>query len=315
VTWLTWRLQRTELILLGLMLLGLSGVLVATHADLVAESKQYTAETCPGPLVGTEQGCFVEVSWLYQIVNEGLLWLNFLPLIAALLLALPIVTELESGSYRLAWTQGITRGQWTRTKFGVVALCGVMFAAIFALAFHWWSSPRDEFYGRLGQDDYDFRGIVPIGHTIFAVGLMLGIGVLMKRPIPALALASVAYVGLRIPFVQSLRPRLITPVKEPDAEFYTTNARHLWFIDSYWQDAAGNRLENSEVFDFCFPRGVNPTRELQNKCVADNGLVHYQVYHPESHYWPLQLVETALFLGVGIALIGFAAWYILRRVE
>jgi hypothetical protein len=36
------------------------------------------------------------------------------------------------------------------------------------------------------------------------------------------------------------------------------------------------------------------------------------VYHPESHYWPLQLTETALFAGVALLLIGIAAWRVLR---
>ena len=33
------------------------------------------------------------------------------------------------------------------------------------------------------------------------------------------------------------------------------------------------------------------------------------VYHPASHFWPLQAVETGLFAGAAIALIAFAAWW------
>ena len=31
-----------------------------------------------------------------------------------------IARELESGTYRLAWTQGVTRERWTFTKLAVV---------------------------------------------------------------------------------------------------------------------------------------------------------------------------------------------------
>lgn len=313
--WLTWRLQRAELILLGLILVGLGGLLLETHADVVAISNPLPAAECPTLLIGTEGVCPIETSRLYQLINQGLPWLNFLPLIAAVLLALPIVSELENGSYRLAWTQGITRRHWTQIKFGILLLCGVAFAAIFAAAFNWWSSPEDALRGRFSDDAYDFRGILPVGHTLFAIGLMMAAGVLLKRPIPALVIASVVYVGVRIPFMIWMRPRLVSPVIQPLSERRADEARNVWLIDSYWRDSAGKRLDPSDFFDFCFPPGIEPTRELREQCVADNGLVLIESYHPGSHYWPLQLIETAIFLGAGVALIGFAAWWMLKRVE
>ncbi len=43
------------------------------------------------------------------------------------------------------------------------------------------------------------------------------------------------------------------------------------------------------------------------------GYMH-AVFHPASHFWPLQLIETAIFGGVAVALIGFAAWWTLRKI-
>jgi hypothetical protein len=40
----------------------------------------------------------------------------------------------------------------------------------------------------------------------------------------------------------------------------------------------------------------------------------HAVYHPASHFWPLQLIEMALFGGAALALIAFAVWWTLRRV-
>jgi hypothetical protein len=37
------------------------------------------------------------------------------------------------------------------------------------------------------------------------------------------------------------------------------------------------------------------------------------VYQPASHFWPLQLTETGLFLGLAAVLIGFAAWWTHER--
>jgi hypothetical protein len=43
--------------------------------------------------------------------------------------------------------------------------------------------------------------------------------------------------------------------------------------------------------------------------------VFHVVYQPDSHYWPLQLTETGLFLGLAAVLIGFAAWWTSRRAS
>jgi hypothetical protein len=36
------------------------------------------------------------------------------------------------------------------------------------------------------------------------------------------------------------------------------------------------------------------------------------VYHPASHFWALQIRETALFGVAGLALLAFAAWWTAR---
>jgi hypothetical protein len=43
--------------------------------------------------------------------------------------------------------------------------------------------------------------------------------------------------------------------------------------------------------------------------------IFHVVYQPESHFWPLQLTETGLFLGLAGILIGFAAWWTRRRAS
>ena len=41
--------------------------------------------------------------------------------------------------------------------------------------------------------------------------------------------------------------------------------------------------------------------------------VFHVVYQPESHFWPLQLTETGLFVGLAATLILFAAWWTKQR--
>lgn len=122
------------------------------------------------------------------------------PFLAALLLTLPIVIELENGSYRLAWTQGFTRGRWAQAKLITLVLIGLLFAAVFAYTFQWWSSPMDSSVGRLGNPWYDLRGTLPVGYTLFAMGLMLAIGTVSRRVVPAILFTILTYSAVRIPF-------------------------------------------------------------------------------------------------------------------
>lgn len=311
--WLTWRLQRTELALLGLMIAGLVAMLLLTHGDVVALSRDYSVAPCPNPSSGTMGFCFIETGLFYKLVNSGLPFLNFLPLLAAVLLALPIVAELENGTYRLAWTQGITRTHWTRVKVGILVLCGLIFAAIFAAVFHWWSSPKDALGGRLETNDYDFRGTLPIAHTLFAIGLMLMMGTVLRRPIAAIAIASVAYVAIRVPFMVGIRERLVSPVTATESDYQLTASSLDWQLSWHWRDAAGNRVSEIRYVELCSPRTIS--MEAAEDCANRFGLTNYVTYHPPSHYWPLQLVETGIFLAAAVALIGFAAWYMLRHIE
>jgi hypothetical protein len=317
--WLTWRLQRTEYLLLGLMLLALSGLLLQTHGDVV---KQYEAMASAGCSAGTEgfvRPCQMEIPVVgkaYQFVNTALPWFNFLPLIAALLMALPIVTEFEGGTYRLAWTQGVSRQQWARTKIGLLTLSGMAFAAVFALTFGWWSAPIDRLQGRLGSDTYDFHGTLPIGHTLFAIGLMLAVGVILRRTVPAIFLASVLYLGARIPFMIWARPHLVSPLTRTVGLNSRPPSMGEWGLSSHLIDAAGNRVSERRLFEeICPPATFGLDRNTMSGCITKNGLSQVETYHPASHYWPLQLIETGIFLAAGIALIAFAAWYLLRRVE
>jgi hypothetical protein len=314
VTWLTLRLHRTELAILVGMFALLSLLLVLSHADAVKSTRPLPANECGMFDLGGEPLCFQKTGHLYQFMTSILPWLNFLPLIAGLLLALPIVAELESGAYRLAWTQSITRARWAQLKFGLLIGCGVVVAALFAAVFQWWSSPADASFGRLGRDEYDFRGVLPIGYMVFSIGLMLAVGAVIRRPIPTIALATAAYLGVRIPVVLWVRPRLVSPLTERSSDVDSVTGPGVWQLSWWWENADGKRLSDRELFEICPPRGV-PGPEAFQSCVDRNGLTQVMSYHPDSHYWPLQLLETGLFLALGAALIGFAAWWVLRRVE
>ncbi|MFB6783241.1 hypothetical protein ACFCX0_39390 [Streptomyces sp. NPDC056352] len=60
-----------------------------------------------------------------------------------------------------------------------------------------------------------------------------------------------------------------------------------------------------------------PTLQQFDRCVADLGALGYKqqvTYQPADNFWALQWAETGLYLGLTLALTGFCAWWIRRRV-
>lgn len=327
MTWLTWRLQRTELLLLGTIMVVLVGMLLGSYEDLVEQTTVYTAETCPRPLAGgpgMESYCDIPAGWLYELVWGWLRWFDFLPLVAALLLALPVVIELENGTYRLAWTQGVSRGQWSRVKLAILALSGLVFATVFTLTFHWWSTPLNRTNGTLGSPWYDLRGILPIGYTIFAIGLMLTAGTLLRRTVPTLLVTAVLYTAVRVPFNNWVRPYVIAPETKPTDEIWGSSSsgeggpkypsEMPWRLTQAYQTPDGKFVSDDDISKLCNSTG-NVGKDTYFGCLEDNKLELMVTYHPASHYWPLQFAETGIYLAAGLLLIGFATWYMLRRIE
>ena len=48
-------------------------------------------------------------------------------------------------------------------------------------------------------------------------------------------------------------------------------------------------------------------------CLAKYNLHETVTYQPASHYWPLQWIETGIFLVLAGALAGTCFWWIRRR--
>src|SRR5207247_399934 len=80
----------------------------------------------------------------------------------------PLLTrELETGTYRVAWTQSVTRSRWLLTKLGLVGLATVTVAGLLMLTITWWYRALDS-VGTNQYSVFDSRDIAPIGYAAFA---------------------------------------------------------------------------------------------------------------------------------------------------
>src|SRR6266508_599402 len=117
--WLTWRQHRAE-VLGGLVLLAaLGAVLVVTGLPMhAAYTNQGVAACVAGAGVAEDCDALLEgFAGRYVGLGDLLTLLTVLPVLAGVFIGAPLLgRELEHGTWRLAWAQGVTRTRWLAVK-------------------------------------------------------------------------------------------------------------------------------------------------------------------------------------------------------
>jgi hypothetical protein len=201
-----------------------------------------------------------------------------------------VARELEGGTFRLVWTQSVTRTRWLAVKLGVVGLASVAVAGLSSLILTWWASPLD----RARMDSFatfDQRNIVPIGYAAFAFALGVTAGTLIRRTLPAMATTLVAFVGFRLAVTNVLRPHLIAPAHLAAALDPTTmgygstnsgppilepsppNIANAWIYSTRILDKAGHALTPQFLATACPQLHVgSPADAASGRGAASGGL-------------------------------------------
>ncbi|MBL7495633.1 hypothetical protein I6A84_20090 [Frankia sp. CNm7] len=206
MTWLAWRQQRSEILAATAILLLLTAILVPTGLGMAWAFDRDELAGCLGQTTPTCLGALDSFERRFEGIIDATGWFSLLPLLIGVLFAAPLVVELDRGTHRLAWTQSITRRRWLVTKLGLITVGATAYAALLAGLITWWRAPVDDLYGRLRPAAFQLEGIVPIAYTLFAVGLVLAAGTVLRRPVPAIGVAAVLFVTVRVLVETYVRP-------------------------------------------------------------------------------------------------------------
>lgn len=313
--WLSWRQQRTETLIAAaiLALLAIAFVPPGIHlADVFAQ--EHLARCVDSHTLACNlaiQSFGSGAGFAHGLLDGG--WFNLVPGLIGVALAAPLLLDLEQGTIRLAWTQSVTRRRWLTTKLAVTTGTVLLAAAGFSALFTWYLQPLDRVYGR--WDKFDFEWIVPLGYALFALGLAVALGVLWRRSAAAIVAAFAAYVGARL-FVQAwLRQRFATPLSATWGRHSGPDLANAWVISSGPSDKAGHPLADiSAVFQACARSTTAGVKGLDPACMARHGAgYNHAVWQPASRFWEFQGIETALFGGIALLLLAFAALVLSRR--
>jgi hypothetical protein len=338
--WLTWRQFRTSAVIAAVALAAMAVLLALTPqgGELAACVGQ------PGcPVVG---GTFLRLTHYHLLQFLSTLLVGLPALLGAFWGAPLIARELESGSYRLAWTQSVTRTRWLAIKLSVLAVAGAAACGLLSLMLMRWSSDSVN-AGRLQPAMFAERGIVPIGYAVLALALGVVAGLLIRRTVPAMAATLVGFLGTRLATQFWLRPHL-APAKHLVASISGNGLGierqssgstllpppvHLpgaWTLSTRLVDKAGHAPSAGFLRRFCSDLAPPPSAGAADRAPAppasERSFEHcanlaaarfheVATYQPASNYWPLQWAETGVYLVLAAALIGLAFWWVRRRLS
>ena len=146
-------------------------------------------------------------------------------LIGAFVGAPVLARELETGTFRYAWTQGFGRWRWTLAKLVALAVAVTAAAGAFSVLVSWYyqpyfataTGPVPYRVSPLAPGLFDLRGVAFAAWTLaaFAIGALAGM--LIRRVVPAIVATLAAYTGLAFAAGACLRQHYLTPLvaKEP----------------------------------------------------------------------------------------------------
>ena len=255
-----------------------------------------------------------------------------------------IARELETGTCRLAWNQSITRTRWLAVKLTLIGVAAMAVTEALSLLQAWWAAPIGKAVGlggsaslvsegRFGYFVFPSHGITPLGYAAFGFALGVTAGLLIRRAIPAMAVTLAIFAAVQVATPLWIRPHLIPPsraiatTEAAQANFFPTGgsaiavtATHVagqpgaWITSSGAVNATGQPVTAPAACESVLPRvlGGGGSAKWDN-CLASHGIRVAVSYQPVSHYWPLQLAETGLFLALALALAGLCFWQLGRR--
>jgi ABC-type transport system involved in multi-copper enzyme maturation permease subunit len=360
MTWLAWRQFRAQAITAAAALAVFAIVLAATRSHMSGRYDASGLTSCHGgicaglasaflnqlasgrsvPLLPDGSNAYVILYFLSVVV------ILIAPAIIGMFWGAPLIArELETGTCRLAWNQSITRTRWLAVKLTLMGLAAMAVTEAFSLLQAWWAAPIGKAVGlggsasiftegRFGPFVFPTHGITPLGYAAFGFALGVTTGLLIRRPIPAMAVTLGIFAVVQLVTPLWLRPRLfpssqtIATIKATQANAYVLGYSTIagspaavpgqpgaWLISSGFVNAAGQPAGPvPAACESAIPavEGPGGSRKLDN-CLASHGIRVAESYQPVSRYWPLQWAETGMFLALALALAWYCMWRLNRR--
>ncbi|MEV5576127.1 hypothetical protein AB0L06_39365 [Spirillospora sp. NPDC052269] len=314
-TWVAWRQHRFALGASALMLAVLAAGLILGGLAVRHDYDQRGLNKCTSFALGSRcDQLGMDFSNHYGTLNLLLIFLLMLPAAIGAFVGGPLVArELETGTFRFAWTQGAGRTRWLVTKLAVLAVGLAVVSAAFSPAYKFWNVPFD----RVLPDSFgaylpfEFSGLAFPSQTVlgFAAGVFMG--VLARRVLIGIAGSFIITFGLSMLAVFVLRPHYM-----PARTTLGRIGHRDWGVDTSYVTPSGGAVSSAESHRL-FVRFQADTLNRPNARFRDWMTAHdYRIvthYQPAGRFWTFQLIEAGWMLALAAVLVAATVWMVRNR--
>jgi ABC-2 family transporter len=326
--WVTWRLQRAQLItMLGVLIAG-AGVIALLRSTMLDDLASTGLASC---VTRTLDECspagaakaFAEAwSTSFDVARAVIICL---PALVGVFVGAPLFArELEQGTHVLAFTQSVSRTRWMSGKLVVALVPALVVLIVLQSLVSWWLSAAGILgpfmNGPFTAFNFGIEHVSPVGYALFAFALGTFLGVVSRRTLVAMTAGLGAFVVVRLA-LSGLVDRLVPAQRlevAPDHPM-TVHQDGSLVIGDGWLDAAGQPVAGDKaaaLVQACksTPAGTSNTQEGYLACLPQSGLAkRYADFIPESQAWQVHLVDAAIFGGLALLLLAGTAWALRRQ--
>jgi uncharacterized membrane-anchored protein YitT (DUF2179 family) len=310
MTWLLWRQHRLQGLIASIAIAAFAVAVAITGVHMAQDYDAAQSACGPRASCTVLSGLFRGDGAIIDIVHLTIA----VPVLLGLFLGATLIArEVENGTNVLAWTQTTTRRQWVVAKIGMAIGATLVCSALVSLLVTWWSGTPNSLNGdRFEGAQFDTQNVVPIAHALFAVCLGIAAGALIRRTLPAIVTTLALYTAVRIVVAIYVRPHYLA-ARSAETSLATDSGvpSGSWLLSTKTVDGAG-QLVAGRVPVPASCAGADGKGAVLD-CLGRVGYRDIVTYHPASQYWSFQLIESAIFVGLGVVLAGAALWYTLRH--
>lgn len=232
-----------------------------------------------------------------------------------------LARELETGTFRFAWTQGVGRMRWLIALLVPGALGVAAVNAAFGALITWFKQPLVDsgIQQRLHGSVFPSTGVAVAGWGLVAFALGVLVGLVVRRVVPALAVTLALWTGLAF-LASNLRAHYEAPLATNSLQLATTDLP----IEQWWSHG-GLRVGDAQINQVLQTIGVQASGGGQDfqvgpgsgsvdpvQYLLQHGYTQWTSYQPDSRYWTLQGIESA-WLAVLSLLLLTATFLLVRR--
>jgi hypothetical protein len=308
MAWVTWRQHRAALAGAAVFLGALAVYLWLTGLQI---HHAYAADCHPA----SSLACTINFTGRYATtVNVVRVFLLAVPALIGAFAGAPLLArEMETGTFRFAWTQGIGRWRWALAKLVLLAVAVAAAAGAFTVLFSWYARPffTAGYAIPFATDLFDALGVAFAAWTLaaFAIGALAGM--LIRRVVPAIAATLAAYAGLALATALWLRQHYMTPLLTSKLNLPDS----AWIINQWYTKdgkfafpARGSQIVGAIQHYSCNSSQLSPPQ-----CLTQHGYTWWASYQPGSRFWPFQWIEGGWLLGLSVLLFAATVWLVRRR--